>query len=133
MYAHTHVYVDTYVFAPGVELTLPSGFEGAWSLTIQLRFRDLATRDEFLTFWGVLARYVRDHEPFCLLFEAIQSDKDPLLVIVDERYINKDVYGEKHRTSDAFHVFRPQMKKMQDEGRIEVLGESGFGISLSVI
>ena len=109
-----------------------SGYEGALSLTIQLRFKDVATRDEFLKSWGVLARYVRDYEPFCLLFEAIQSDKDPLLLIVDERYTDKDVYG-KHRSSDAFNVFRPQMQKLQDAGRLQVLGESGVGISLKNI
>ncbi|CAL1126389.1 unnamed protein product, partial [Cladocopium goreaui] len=99
----------------GKELKKEKGYEGAWSLTIQLRFKDVATRDEFLKSWGVLARYVRDYEPFCLLFEAIQSDKDPLLLIVDERYTDKDVYG-KHRSSDAFNVFRPQMQKLQDAG-----------------
>ncbi|CAK9026179.1 Uncharacterized protein SCF082_LOCUS17377 [Durusdinium trenchii] len=109
------------------------GFPSAWSLTIQLRFKDVATRDEFLRFWAPLARYVRDAEPFALLFEAVQSDKDPLLVIVDERYSNKEVYMELHRSSAAFHQFRPQMKKLQDEGRLEVSGESGFGIGLDTI
>ena len=109
------------------------GYPSAFSLTIQLRFADVATKNEFLNFWAPLARYVRDYEPFALLFEAIQSDKDPLLVIVDERYISKEVYFEKHRISTAFHEFRPQMKKLQDEGRLTVAGESGFGIGLDTI
>jgi len=56
------------------------GYAGAWSLTIQLRFKDVATRDEFLKSWGVLARYVRDYEPFCLLFAAIQ--RGPVVVSI---------------------------------------------------
>ena len=47
-----------------------------------------------------------DHEDFCLLFEAMQSDKDELLVlVVDERYVSKESYSE-HRKSEAFHEFR---------------------------
>ena len=115
------------------KLVKQKGYPNAWSLTIQLRFKDTESRVEFLKHWAPLARYVRDAEPFCLLFEAIQSDKDPLLLIVDERYIDKNVYVEKHRSSAAFHAFRPHMQKLQDEAKVEVLGESGIGISLDSI
>ncbi|CAE7414631.1 unnamed protein product [Symbiodinium natans] len=102
-----------------------------WALIVQLRFKDISVRDEFLSFWTVLARYVRDNEPFTTLFQAIQSDKDPLLVIVDERYTSKDLYTGAHRSSAAFAEFRPKMKKLQDEGQLEVTGESGFAIDLA--
>ena len=104
--------------------------QAGWALIVQLRFRDIAVRDEFLSFWTVLARYVRDNEPFVTLYQAIQSDKDPLLVIVDERYSSKEMYTGAHRSSTAFAEFRPKMKKLQDEGRLEVTGESGFAIDL---
>lgn len=115
------------------KLVKQKGYPNAWSLTIHLRFKDTESRREFMKHWAPLARYVRDAEPFCLLFEAIQSDKDPLLLIVDERYIDKNVYVEKHRSSAAFHAFRPYMQKLQDEGKVEVVGESGTGISLDSI
>ena len=35
----------------------------------------------------------------------MQSDKDELLVLVDERYVSKESYSE-HRKSEAFHEFR---------------------------
>ena len=115
------------------KLVKQKGYPNAWSLTIHLRFKDTESRREFMKHWAPLARYVRDAEPFCLLFEAIQSDKDPLLLIVDERYIDKNVYVEKHRSSAAFHAFRPYMQKLQDEAKVEVVGESGIGISLDSI
>lgn len=115
------------------KLVKQKGYPNAWSLTIQLRFKDTESRREFMKHWAPLARYVRDAEPFCLLFEAIQSDKDPLLLIVDERYTDKNVYVEKHRSSAAFHAFRPYMQKLQDEAKVEVVGESGIGISLDSI
>ena len=104
--------------------------KSGWALIIQLRFKDTSVRDDFLKFWAVLARYVRDYEPFCDLFEAVQSDKDPLLIIVDERYSSKEDYTGAHRSSTAFAEFRPQMKKLQDEGLLDVSGESGFPLDL---
>ena len=39
--------------------TRPKGYPSAWSLSIQLRFKDSKAKEEFLSFWAPLARYVR--------------------------------------------------------------------------
>ena len=108
----------------------PTSQKSGWALIVQLRFKDISVRDELLKSWVVLARYVRDHEPFVVLYQAIQSDKDPLLVIIDERYTSKEMYTGAHRSSAAFAEFRPKMKKLQDDGQLEVSGESGFALDL---
>jgi quinol monooxygenase YgiN len=105
-----------------------------FSLIVNLEFKDESVKDQFLKDIAPLAKYVHDKEPDTLAYEALLSDKDPLKVVILERYKDKDrAFLEVHRNSIPFQVFRPKLKAMMDEGHVTMVGESyvdsmlGFG------
>ena len=49
---------------------------------------------------------------------------DPLKYVIFERYRRKDDYTGAHRRSPAFKEFRPQMRALQDSGKVTVTGSS---------
>ena len=53
-----------------------------------------------------------------------RSDKRELTYMVSERYRSKDDYLHAHKSSEAFKIFRPIMKAMQDAGDVVVSGDS---------
>ena len=65
------------------------------------------------------------YDSHCYLrYEVAQSDKDPLRYVILERYRSKDDYLGAHRRSPAFREFRPQMRALQESGRVTVTGSS---------
>lgn len=111
-----------------------SGQQPVFSLLVTLQFQDDASLQFFLQEFAPLAKYVRDHEPDTLAYEVLLSDKDPLQVLVLERYRDKEnAYLKVHRSSEPFLNFRPKLTEMQQEGKVSVSGHSyldamiGFG------
>lgn len=106
----------------------------AFSLLVTLKFTDEVYKEEFLRDIAPVAQYVREHEPQTVAYEVLLSDQDPLQVLVLERYSDKEkAYLEVHKSSRAFLEFRPKLKKMQDDGFVDISGHSyldsgvGFG------
>ena len=90
--------------------------------------------DQFLGDIKPLCDYIKAHEPTTLAYEVMKSDKDPLMVTLMERYADKDeAYLKIHKSAKPFLEFRPKLKAMQDDGNVEISGESyvdsmvGFG------
>mmetsp|Transcript_4956 Transcript_4956/g.14371 ORF Transcript_4956/g.14371 Transcript_4956/m.14371 type:complete len:177 (-) Transcript_4956:304-834(-) len=105
-----------------------------FSLLVTANFDSVEHKDEFLKDFGPYAQYVKTHEPTTLAYEVLLSDKDPLQVLILERYQDKDhAYLQVHRSSDEFQAFRPKLKAMQDQGFVTLSGHSyldaglGFG------
>jgi quinol monooxygenase YgiN len=105
-----------------------------FSLLVTLQFQDADALRTFQAAFAPLAQYVRANEPDTLAYEALLSDKDPLQVLVLERYRNKEhAYLQVHKSSAPFLQFRPQLAKLQDEGKVTLSGHSytdsqiGFG------
>jgi quinol monooxygenase YgiN len=99
-----------------------------------LQFANELYRVQFLEDFAPLAAYVRENEPLTLAYEALQSDQDPLKILILERYADKEhAFLQVHRSSKAFLEFRPKLKSMQDAGFVKVEGSSyndtmlGFG------
>lgn len=106
----------------------------AFSLLVTLTFVSRTQKEQFLKDIAPLADYVRDHEPDTIAYQVLQSDKEPLRVLILERYRNKEkAFLEVHRSSEAFKTFRPKLKAMEEAGLVSVAGESyvdtdvGFG------
>ena len=96
-----------------------------FSLMVELQFSDEAARDAFLTDIAPLAQAVRDTEPGTLAYQVMQSDKDPLHVLMMERYTEKEhAYLRVHKQSDAFVAFRPKLQALQDAGKVTLSGHS---------
>ncbi|CAE8654676.1 unnamed protein product, partial [Polarella glacialis] len=73
--------------------------------------------------------YMKEHEPTTLAFEMMHSDKDPLQVLVFERYADKDeAYLKIHRASEAFLAFRSTLASLDPviDGHSYWEGGSGF-------
>lgn len=105
-----------------------------FSLLVSLTFTAPEHLVTFKRDFEPLAQYVRDYEPNTLSYEVLISDKDPLKVIILERYRDKAKdFVETHRNSGPFLEFRPKLKALQDAGFVRVDGESfydsgiGFG------
>ena len=105
-----------------------------FSLLVTLQFTEDEYKNKFLQDFVPLADYVRNHEPQTLTYEALQSDQNPLQILILERYVDKEVaFLQVHKSSQAFLTFRPKLKSMQDAGHVIVSGPSyvdtmiGFG------
>lgn len=106
----------------------------AFTLLVTLKFKSEKYVDQFLEDIKPLCDYIRANEPTTLAYEVMKSDKDPLVVTLMERYADKDeAYLKIHKSAKPFLVFRPKLKAMQDDGNVEISGESyvdsmvGFG------
>ena len=107
--------------------------ENAFVLTVNLQFSDVATAQSLLAAWARAADYCLKNEPFLFAYEAAKSDQDELKYMIIERYRSKDDYTGAHRRSPAFKEFRPQMRALQDAGKVTVTGssfvETGIGFT----
>ena len=106
----------------------------AFTLLVTLKFSSSEHLSTFLGDVKPLADYIARNEPTTIAYEVLQSDRDPLMVTLMERYVDKDeAYLKTHKSSEAFLDFRPKLKAMQDAGFVEVEGQSyldtgvGFG------
>mmetsp|Transcript_17175 Transcript_17175/g.25388 ORF Transcript_17175/g.25388 Transcript_17175/m.25388 type:complete len:117 (-) Transcript_17175:7119-7469(-) len=105
-----------------------------FSLLVTLQFTSDEYKEEFFKIVKPLADYIQSSEPDTLSFEVILHDKDPLQVMLLERYKDKaNAFLEIHRNSAAFLEYRPKLKAMQDAGQLTISGNSyldsglGFG------
>lgn len=104
----------------------------AFVLAVDLAFTDSLSRDQFLKDAKVVARHCRQYEPETLMYEVLQSEKDPLKLQFLERYANKeDSYLTKHKSSQPFKAFREKLQKLQESGKVAITGngynELGIG------
>ena len=106
----------------------------AFSLLVKLEFKEESFKDQFLKDMAPLAKYVKEEEPDTLAYEVLFNDKDPLKVLVLERYKDKEIaFLKVHRSSLPFQEFRPKLKAMIDGGYVTMEGDSyidsmlGFG------
>jgi quinol monooxygenase YgiN len=96
-----------------------------FSLLVTLLFTSEEYKYQFLRDFAPLAAYVRDHEPQTIAYEALQSDQNPLQILLLERYVDKEVaYLQVHKSSKEFLDFRPKLMRMQDAGHVTVSGHS---------
>lgn len=106
-----------------------------FSLFVTLTFTDEDHKRKFLDEdFGPYCAFVKEHEPTTLSYEALQSDQNPLQVLIMERYTDKEVaFLQTHRSTKEFLQFRPKLKEMQEAGFVKVEGASfydtllGFG------
>lgn len=92
-----------------------------------LHFTLVEHRDQFFKDIQPLAEYCKIHEPETIAYEVLQSDKDPLQVLILERYKSKDrSFVDIHRSSIPFQTFRPKLKAMEDQGYVTISGDSYF-------
>ena len=106
----------------------------AFTLLVALKFKSGEYMEQFLSDIKPLCDYIISKEPTTLAYKVLKSDKDPLMVTIMERYADKEeAYLKIHRNAKPFLEFRPKLKAMQDDGNVEISGESyldslvGFG------
>ena len=112
-----------------------------FTLLVTLEFSAIEHKNVFLhEYFPPVAKHVRDHEPDTLAYEVLLSDKDPLQVMILERYRDKEnAYLQVHKSSQPFLEFRPKLKNMQDQSYVTVSGHSyfdsevGFGGRVSMV
>ena len=122
----------------------------AFILAVNLKFSTLANRDTFLQLIDPVCKDVLAKEgplskqpsstvdssstETTLSYKVAISDKDPLLVLVFERYSDKDNgYLKVHRSGTEFLNFREKLKVMQEEGGVVVQGESYLETELGYV
>lgn len=73
-------------------------------------------------------------EQTTLSYQVAISDKNPLQVLVMERYSDKENgYLTVHKSGKEFLKFREQLKGMQDRGEVVINGESYLETSLGYV
>jgi quinol monooxygenase YgiN len=105
-----------------------------FSLFVTLQFTAEQHKATFLNDITPLADYVRNQEPDTLSYKVLLSDKDPLRVLIIERYADQaNAFVAVHRNSPPFLEFRPKLQALQEAGHVTIHGESyidstvGFG------
>lgn len=98
--------------------------ERAWLLVVNLRFKHADDMNFFLGAFAPMADAVSRSEPATLGYEVSRSEKDPLLVMIYERYASKSEYLDTHKAMKHFLKFRPKLQQLQDAHRVVVSGES---------
>lgn len=81
--------------------------------------------------WEVVSRHCEKNEPFLYHYKLGQSDSNPHMLHIVERYESKEKYLSLHKNGEDFLKFRPKLKALQDSGRVVVEGfsfqELGYG------
>jgi quinol monooxygenase YgiN len=97
-----------------------------FSLMVELQFSNEAAKHVFLQEIAPLADHVEKNERAgTLTYQVLQSDKDPLHVLMMERYVDKEqAYLRVHKQSTAFLAFRPKLQALQDAGKVAITGHS---------
>jgi quinol monooxygenase YgiN len=92
-----------------------------------LKFNSTEDRDAFITIWSPLGDYVKHHEPTTLAFELSIADTDPCMILVYERYVDKEeAFLKIHRSSPAFLKF----KEEQTGIKCHIMGQSYYETGL---
>lgn len=109
-----------------------NGRKDTFSLVVTISFSNESVRDNFLEDVRPLCKYVKTSELQTLSYEVAISDRDPLKILLLERYEEKEsAYADIHKSSDAFQTFRGKLKTMQGSGLATVEGasyiETGIG------
>mmetsp|Transcript_18309 Transcript_18309/g.25810 ORF Transcript_18309/g.25810 Transcript_18309/m.25810 type:complete len:165 (-) Transcript_18309:265-759(-) len=97
----------------------------AFTLLVTVKFSAEEHMETFFADIKPLCDYIRESEPTTIGFEVLKSDRDPLLVTIMERYVDKEeAFLNIHRSSEPFLAFRPKLKALQDAGFVEISGNS---------
>ena len=117
--------------------------DGAFVLLVNMTFTSLDLRDKFLKLIEPVCKDVitnesplgsRSSTKTTLSYQVAVSDKNPLMVVVMERYSDKDNgYLTVHRSGQEFLKFRDLLKEMQERGEVEIAGESYLETSLGYV
>lgn len=93
-----------------------------------MTFRRSEDVEIFKAAFAPLAVVVKENEAGTLSYGLAISDKDPLMVLIFERYVDKDdAYLRVHRSSESFQVFRPQLAALKANISGESYIESDLG------
>lgn len=93
-----------------------------FTLVVTLDFVDDRSKQAFLRDIAPEAAFVEAQEPQTLSYKVLQSDSDPLRLLIIERYATKDAYLQTHKSSSTFQAFRPKLQQLQDAKRVVVSG-----------
>jgi len=116
------------------ELAAATPATHAFSLLVSLKFTEEKHKETFLEDFAPLAAYVKEKEVDTIAYEVLLSDKDPLCVLIMERYKDKEeAYLQVHKTSEPFLEFRPKLQALQDAGFVTVDGESYIDSGLGFV
>jgi quinol monooxygenase YgiN len=121
----------------------PSPSDGTFVLLVNMKFISLDLRNKFLEWIEPVCKDVIENESptgsrgstqTTLSYQVAISDKDPLMVVVLERYSDKENgYLTVHRSGGEFLKFRQLLKGMQEKGEVEINGESYIETSLGYV
>ena len=120
--------------------------KGAFVLLVNFKFATLSHRDTFLRLIEPVCQDVLVKEgptasnsnnkstKSTLSYQVAISDKDPLMVMLIERYTDKENgYLKVHKSGTAFLKFREQLKGMQERGEVAIEGESYVETNLGFV
>ena len=104
------------------------GRSRSWMLAVRLSFESAEEVASFHNLSAPLITYVRGQEPDTLSFAVLESDANPLAVMVLERYTDKaHAYEEVHRKSAPFLDFKPKLNELNPMINGSSYDQSGVG------
>ena len=87
--------------------------KGAWCLVVKMTFSSAEKVESFKGIFATYVKYIQEDEPTTLSYQALYSDKEPLVVTMFERYKDKSYgYTVAHRTTPEFRTFRAALEEL---------------------
>lgn len=102
----------------------------AFYLGVVVTFPNISERERFVSSWTPLAKYVKEQEIGTLSYELLYSERDPLRILINERYETKEYYLKVHKSSAEFLTFRKKFDQILKNGAVvdgHSYNESGIG------
>lgn len=104
------------VVSPSQPARIRPAVKNAFFLGVTIKFPQASDKDDFKVIFTPLAKYVEEKELGTISYILMESDKDPLEIMILERYQDKDYYLNVHRSSGEFKVFREKFQEMITKG-----------------
>ncbi|RYH05478.1 antibiotic biosynthesis monooxygenase [archaeon] len=102
--------------SPNQPSRLRPAVKNAFFLGVTIKFPNATDKDAFKVIFTPLAKYVEEKEFGTISYILMESDKDPLQIMILERYQDKDYYLSIHRSSGEFKAFREKFQEMIARG-----------------
>jgi quinol monooxygenase YgiN len=113
----------------------PTQDQSVFVLLVNIKFQDVATKNEFKTIFRPIAAHVSLNEPDTLSYEVADSDQDPASIVIIERYKTRQAYADVHRHSEPFIMFKAKMGQLDDVSATKMIvsGASYYESNLGFI
>jgi quinol monooxygenase YgiN len=107
-----------------------------FTLCVTLKFHRIADKVLFQELFEPYARWVENNELTTLSYQLLQSDSNPLEIMLLERYASKSAYLDIHKKTEQFVAYKGKLirlKGINSSSTFEISGSSYYNADIGFI